>query len=185
MVSRRTFLFGAAAAVCVGCDDDGDPLFAPSRKGSSFGDVIDVGTVADVEARIDQGAGFAYVSEARAWIVRYPPSGLEAAERLYDASTVAGLEAGFIALYQKCPHLGCRVPQCTSSQRFECPCHQSVFNHVGEWVSGPARRGMDRFPLRVVGDHVLVDTRSVLPGLDQHETTVEPVDAGPPCITGG
>ncbi len=30
-----------------------------------------------------------------------------------------GLDGGTIALYQKCPHLGCRVPSYTTSQWFE------------------------------------------------------------------
>ena len=55
-------------------------------------------------------------------------------------------ERASIALYQKCPHLGCRVPQCVSSQWFECPCHGSQYNRVGEKKGGPAPRGMDHFP---------------------------------------
>ena len=55
-------------------------------------------------------------------------------------------EQGIVALYQKCPHLGCRVPECVTSQWFECPCHGSQYNQVGEKKGGPAPRGMDRFP---------------------------------------
>ena len=52
---------------------------------------------------------------------------------------------GFVALYQKCVHLGCRVPFCETSQWFECPCHGSQYNRVGEKKGGPAPRGLDRF----------------------------------------
>ena len=62
-----------------------------------------------------------------------------------------GMEAGIVALYQKCPHLGCRVPQCVSSQWFECPCHGSQYNRVGEKKGGPAPRGMDHFAVTVSG----------------------------------
>ena len=48
-------------------------------------------------------------------------------------------------LYQRCVHLGCRVPFCESSKWFECPCHGSKYNGVGEYQLGPAPRGMDRF----------------------------------------
>ena len=37
-------------------------------------------------------------------------------------------------------------PQCVTSQWFECPCHGSQYNQVGEKKAGPAPRGMDRFP---------------------------------------
>ena len=30
------------------------------------------------------------------------------------------------ALSQKCPHLGCHVPYCESSGRFECPCQDGA-----------------------------------------------------------
>lgn len=44
------------------------------------------------------------------------------------------------ALSQKCPHLGCKVPFCDSSGRFECPCHGSIFDIAGEWIEGPSPR---------------------------------------------
>ena len=68
---------------------------------------------------------------------------------VYEENILAGMEQGLVALYQKCPHLGCRVPQCITSQWFECPCHGSQYNQVGEKKAGPAPRGMDRFPLTV------------------------------------
>ena len=62
-------------------------------------------------------------------------------------------------LYQRCVHLGCRVPFCKSSQWFECPCHGSKYNSAGEYKLGPAPRGMDRFKVQITdsGD-VMVDT---------------------------
>jgi len=62
------------------------------------------------------------------------------------------------AVSQKCPHLGCAVPFCEASGRFECPCHGSVYNLGGEWVSGPAPRGMDKHPLQIVDGRVVVNT---------------------------
>ncbi len=58
---------------------------------------------------------------------------------------------GVVALYQKCPHLGCRVPECPTSQWFECGCHGSQYNRVGEKKAGPAPRGLDRFAMSVTG----------------------------------
>ena len=74
------------------------------------------------------------------------------------------MEAGVVAIYQTCPHLGCRVPGCATSQWFECPCHGSQYNQVGEKKGGPAPRGMDRFPMTVSGGVLTVDTGTIIPG---------------------
>ena len=70
----------------------------------------------------------------------------------------------FLALSQRCPHLGCRVPFCESSGRFECPCHGSKFDLAGEYIQGPTPRGMDRFELAVDGTKLVVDTRVTIEG---------------------
>jgi cytochrome b6-f complex iron-sulfur subunit len=57
---------------------------------------------------------------------------------------------GILALWRKCPHLGCQVPQlCDQSQWFECLCHGSKYTVLGEKRDGPAPRGMDRFAVEV------------------------------------
>ncbi len=64
------------------------------------------------------------------------------------------MEAGLVALYQKCPHLGCRVPNCSSSQWFECPCRGSRAQpgrreegRTGSSGHGPLRHGGHRWPV--------------------------------------
>ena len=65
-----------------------------------------------------------------------------------------------MALSQKCSHIGCRVPFCTTSQWFECPCHGAQFNMAGEVRRGPAPAGLWRFPIEVTRDgSVVVNTR--------------------------
>jgi cytochrome b6-f complex iron-sulfur subunit len=54
-----------------------------------------------------------------------------------------------MALWQRCVHLGCRVPQCQASQGFECPCHGSKYNYHGEYEDGPAPRNLDRFVVEI------------------------------------
>lgn len=100
--------------------------------------------------------------------------------RFYVTSAAGAL----VALYQKCPHLGCRVPFCDSSGRFECPCHGSVYNIRGEYIQGPAPRGMDRFPLKIDGGRVLVDTGSVVEGPPRGRHGVSLAAKGPSCIAG-
>ena len=98
---------------------------------------------------------------------------------------VANADGHLFALSQKCPHLGCRVPFCESSGRFECPCHGSVFNIAGEWITGPSPRGMDQHPLTVENDELVVDTSKKITGAD-HGSNKFPVDSkGPACAGNG
>jgi cytochrome b6-f complex iron-sulfur subunit len=77
---------------------------------------------------------------------------------------------GYIALWWKCPHLGCTVPWKENDPvegrdagyidkgRFNCPCHGSIYDRYGQIVRGPAPRPMDRFPVTIDGDRIRVDT---------------------------
>ncbi|HEX6578477.1 MAG TPA: ubiquinol-cytochrome c reductase iron-sulfur subunit [Jiangellaceae bacterium] len=102
------------------------------------------------------------------------------AARLY----VVNAEGHYFALSQKCPHLGCRVPFCDSSGRFECPCHGSVFDLAGEYVKGPSPRGMDRYELTVQGDELVVDTGAPIRGPDRGEERFLTPPRGPSCVEG-
>lgn len=89
-----------------------------------------------------------------------------------------------IALSWKCPHLGCRVPWCESSMEFECPCHGSVFNRVGEYREGPAPRGMDRLATSEDGGVILVEPTQITAGPPPGAETINEPPAGPRCIGG-
>jgi len=106
--------------------------------------------------------------------VRYVSAG-----RMYVVSVGGELHA----LYQKCPHLGCRVPFCESSGRFECPCHASVFNRRGEYISGPSPRGMDEFPIRTVERDLVVGTGTVIEGPPRGRRTLDEGEVGPSCLS--
>ena len=70
-----------------------------------------------------------------------------------------------VALWRKCPHLGCQVPQlCEASQWFECLCHGSQYTILGQHRDGPAPRGLDSFPVSVVDGAYVIDTREVVSG---------------------
>jgi cytochrome b6-f complex iron-sulfur subunit len=78
------------------------------------------------------------------------------------------------------------VPQCVTSQWFECPCHGSQYNQVGEKKAGPAPRGMDRFPITVGGNgDVTVDTGALVPGPPIGTNTTGQEAEGPHCVGGG
>ena len=154
----------------------------PTKTGG-FGGKVPVGRISDIESGIASGDGFFYAPEARAWITAYPENAVNKARDVYQASLLPGIEQGFIASYQKCPHLGCRVPQCTSSQWFECGCHGSQYNRVGEKKGGPAPRGMDHFPLEfsAAGD-VTVDTGTIVQGQPIGINTTGQEAEGPHCV---
>ena len=98
-------------------------------------------------------------------------------------AVVPGLEAGIVALYQKCPHLGCRVPFCGTSKWFECPCHGSQYTRVGEKTGGPAPRGMDLFPVSLERGAVTVDTGFVIQGMPIGTNTSGQAAEGPHCVS--
>ncbi len=86
-----------------------------------------------------------------------------------------------VALWQKCPHLGCRVAWCESSREFECACHGSRFNRAGEVRSGPSPRGMDRFEVITTEDVIEVDTGAITVGAPPGEESIDEPPAGPSC----
>jgi len=151
-----------------------------------FGQPVVVGKLGEILESISTGNGFFYASSARTWITEYPADALPKATAIYDEALLPGMERGIVALYQKCPHLGCRVPECATSQWFECPCHGSQYNRVGEKKAGPAPRGMDRFPVTVAANgDVTVDTGTVIDGPPIGTNTTGQEAEGPHCITGG
>jgi len=154
----------------------------PTSSGG-FGGKVNVGRLTDVKAGIAAGNGFFYAPEARAWITEYPTEALPKADGVYQPQLIANMEQGIIISYQKCPHLGCRVPQCESSQWFECGCHGSQYNRVGEKKGGPAPRGMDHFAAEITaaGD-VIIDTGTIWQGPPIGTNTTGQEAEGPHCV---
>lgn len=99
------------------------------------------------------------------------------------ALIIPSMEQGIIGLYQKCVHLGCRVPWCPTSQWFECPCHGSKYNRVGEKRGGPAPRGLDRWIVTVSGSKITIDTSgTAITGPPIGTDTTGQGAEGPPCV---
>lgn len=190
-VARRQFLNrGVVAMFGLGLSGFGAAciafLWPQGAKG--FGSKINVGRIPDIQAAVVAGGGFFYVPEGRMWITEYPHSALQKAQGSYSFydQVSQGLQAGIVALYQTCPHLGCRVPDCKTSQWFECPCHGSQYNRVGEKKGGPAPRGMDRFPMEVTpANELVVNTGVVIQGPPIGTNTTGQEAEGPNCISGG
>jgi nitrite reductase/ring-hydroxylating ferredoxin subunit len=146
-------------------------------------------------------AGLALVGAAGAWtswdvLKSVPASGLggvvktvpegeitEVPVYVRSAQTyLTRIEGEVVALWQRCPHLGCRVSWCESSREFECACHGSAFNRAGEVRAGPAPRGMDRFTVNVADGVVEVDTGAVAQGaVAGTDESIDEPKQGPSC----
>lgn len=83
--------------------------------------------------------------------------------------------------YQTCVHLGCRVPWCSSSQGFECPCHSSKYSAAGEYSSGPATRNLDRFRVSVDAENRFVIATGSLVSTARSQRRSAPYPLGPHC----
>jgi len=144
-----------------------------------LGAEITIGTAADINTLApdwQNGLPFIY-GPANLFIINVPAAkarvdgGGTVSSPVADPGADVDEEAPFadrsvMALWRKCPHLGCQVPQlCEASQWFECLCHGSKYTVLGEKRDGPAPRGMDHFPVTVAdGGVYVVNTAEVVSG---------------------
>ncbi|MFM7338344.1 MAG: ubiquinol-cytochrome c reductase iron-sulfur subunit [Actinomycetota bacterium] len=187
--SRRAFLNRAnTTLMSASLGGFAAALIAFLWKGAEggFGSKINAGKLEDVIGQIRANKGFLYLPEARSWVTEYPKEAISKADAIYagQGPVYSGMSSGIVALYQKCPHLGCRVPECKTSQWFECPCHGSQYNRVGEKKGGPAPRGMDRFGVSVNNGMVVIDTGTVFAGPPIGVNTTGQEAEGPHCVGG-
>ncbi|HMS59777.1 MAG TPA: Rieske 2Fe-2S domain-containing protein [Tepidiformaceae bacterium] len=166
-VARRSFLRVSAFAGLTlfgGTLLSGFLGFFNLRHPTGFGGVVTV-----AKARVPQPSGTPErVSDGKFWLVN-----LAGAEG--DVLGIGGT-GGLLALYWKCPHLGCTVPWVPGFQGsqvnfpgvngwFRCPCHGSTYSRAGVRVFGPAPRPMDTMLLSVNGDgSVNVNTGKITGG---------------------
>lgn len=186
-LTRRSFLrrvLGAGVGLLSLEFVGGSLAFLWPNIGEGLGARLRIGTLADILAREPRFAtGHPYgVVAARSFLINVPAAmALAGGEPISMASPSA---SDMIALWRKCPHLGCMVPDlCEARTRFECRCHGSTYTILGEKLEkGPAERGMDRFAVEIDDDGVVVvDTRSIIRGAPEGVLTFRdphPVDAG-------
>ncbi len=166
-LARRSFLRVSAFAgltLFLGSQIAGFLGFFNLRKPTGFGGVVNVAA-----SRIPiPGGEPVRISEGKFWLVNL--SGPE------GDVLGAGGTGGLLALYWKCPHLGCSVPWAPGFNGasvnfpgiigwFRCPCHGSTYSRAGIRVFGPAPRPMDTMALTVnANGSVDVNTGAVTSG---------------------
>jgi cytochrome b6-f complex iron-sulfur subunit len=164
-LSRRQLLrtsIGAAFGLWLLEITAGTISFIWPNLSGGFGGKVQLGTFTDIKAQnttLPIADGFpAYVPNARAFIVLIDPSRQQFVPGI--DTTGAGNSLNVRALYQRCPHLGCKPNPCLKNFWMECPCHGSRYDRLGQKVAGaqygPAPRSMDRFSTTVDADGTLV-----------------------------
>lgn len=136
-----------------------------------FGAPVKIGTLDDIKlanASLPIDEGFpAYYAGARAFVILIDPGRQQFSPG--EDRTGDGTVLNVRALYQRCPHLGCKPNPCLKNFWLECPCHGSRFDRLGIKAAGarygPAPRSMDRFAISVDTDGVLtIDTGKITLG---------------------
>lgn len=188
-VERRTFLrYGLIGATSAGLG--GFALsslgFLWPRPGEELVGEVALGDPQELVERITSERAPVRVPEAQVSILVWDPS-VPAAQRNYgdDHRAVIDDTTALMAVDSfHCPHLGCNVPWCQSSQWFECPCHGSRYNRWGEWTGGPAPRGLDRFPSFIdeASGRFVVDLGNLLTGPARTANALEQNAEGPACV---
>ena len=193
-MSRRRFLrrsmlaiWGLSTTASVG----GALYMLYPNLAGKFGASLDVGKKSDFkpatphDARVNQ-VGVFYRQEAKTYMVHFAKDthlllhGTDLSGQL-DAETILKDADGtyWIALYQRCVHLGCTVPYRNDCFSFKCPCHGSHYNTDGEYLDGPAPRSLDRFGFHFVGEEVFVDTGTLNNKVPHPDTTTRLIAVPP------
>ena len=145
-------------------------MLYPNLAGQ-FGSPISVGKKTDFPAALPANfkknvAGVYYRQQAKTYLVhlskdtKFFLNGSELSDQLGAENIVKDSADGsyWVAIYQRCVHLGCTFDFRDTCISFKCPCHGSHYNVDGEYLDGPAPRSTDRFALTFSGEDITVDT---------------------------
>ncbi|MDQ6662227.1 MAG: Rieske 2Fe-2S domain-containing protein [Chloroflexota bacterium] len=172
-LSRRRFLRRSALAVwgvSTAASVAGGLFMLYPNLAGQFGSDITVGKKTDFAAATPDkfkkdSAGVFYRQNAKTYMVhlsqdtKFMLSGSLLADQLASETIVKDKDGSYwIAIYQRCVHLGCTFQFRDDCVSFKCPCHGSHYNVDGEWLDGPAPRSADRFGLRFDNEDVVVQT---------------------------
>ena len=104
---------------------------------------------------------------------------------MYSEPELAGMEAGFVALYQKCVHLGCRVPAVRDLAVVRVPVPRLAVQ-PGRREEGRARSAWARpLAIEIDGSRLIVNTGPIIQGPPIGTNTTGQEAEGPHCVGGG
>jgi cytochrome b6-f complex iron-sulfur subunit len=195
-LSRRRFMRRSMLAVwglsTTAAVAGGLYMLYPNLAGQ-FGADLTIGKKSDFPAAApgkfaqDQ-AGVFYHQEAKTYLMHISAgtstllSGQSLSDQLDSEAMVKDSDGSYwVALYQRCVHLGCTVPFRSDCQSFKCPCHGSHYNVSGEYLDGPAPRSLDRFPMSFSGDSVVVSTGQTAAPVPRPDNTTRIIPMPGPC----
>ena len=149
-------------AAAVACGSGKSSGFSPGDGADGGTDDGSGPTLGDGGQTLQDGAP-SYFAEARAYVQLIDPT-LAFTDGV--SSDGSGTNTNVRALYQRCPHLGCKPNFCPVNYWFECPCHGSRYDRLGTKVQefGPAPRSLDRFASQVQSGSLIVDTSKITLG---------------------
>jgi len=186
-IDRRAFLraslIGSVSAGLGGFALGALGFLWPRLGDGLFGEIA-LGDASELAARIVSERRPVLVPEAGLSIISWDTSDEQAIGAYGTDHAVVSDTLGLMCIDSAaCPHLGCAVPWCQTSQWFECPCHGSRYNKYGEWTGGPAPRGLDRYVSFVDGEgQLVVDLSSPITGPARTANALEQAREGPSCI---
>ncbi len=187
IISRRSFMrrmLGAGVGLLSLEFLGGTIAFLWPRPAEGMGVVHSLGTLDEINLAFPDWAKGKPIEfrPARAFVVNVPAATAMAMGQPVVVTDPAADQ--ILALWRKCPHLGCMIPAaCETRSRFQCYCHQSTYNIIGEKLElGPAPRGMDRFPVRIEAGVVSIDTSELITGPPKGNVTFrDPYPQGEGC----
>ena len=162
IASRRNFIrasfwggLGLALLGTVGSLLD----FMYPRGIKGFGSPVPAGNISEFR----KGGDPVHFITGQFWLVNLDPSEMRAGG--------SGGGDGLLALWHKCPHLGCTVPWRSGftwdndQGWYRCPCHGSTYTKSGIRVFGPAPRSMTTMRVEVdAAGNITVQTGDRLDG---------------------
>ena len=75
-----------------------------------------------------------------------------------DGAFLIKKEIETYALSARCSHLGCTLNYDPVSLQFRCPCHGSKFDFSGKWISGPAKKNLQKIPITKTNNKDIIVT---------------------------
>jgi cytochrome b6-f complex iron-sulfur subunit len=131
-----------------------------SQATGAFGSAQTVGKRSDFKAATPtqfnlNSAGVYYIPVARTYLVhlsgdtKFLLSGTDLKDQQQSEWWVKDSDGTYwVALYQRCVHLGCTVPFRNDCYSFKCPCHGSHYNVDGAYTMPPPHSRSWRAPRR-------------------------------------